>query len=195
MDLQKEKAYFLNTYKKGKPIRNSINAAVIGPRGRGLEFYSSDSKEELREEFKSFLGEELIKLEPLFNKAFSEDFFLERVLSLRDVVNSQFRKTNLFNLDRMFSIGNSQKLLSLFLKYQWCTNQLPEPMVCPLDRVMLKASKAPIKYQNWMSINTFDEYKVRYNYLKEAALKANLTPAQYELIEFNNYKRKNAKNK
>ena len=46
-----------------------------------------------------------------------------------------------------------------------------------------------------MSINTLDEYKVRFNYLKEAAFKANLTPAQYELIEFNNYKRKNAKNK
>ena len=43
-----------------------------------------------------------------------------------------------------------------------------------------------------MSINTFDEYKVRYNYLKEAAIKEKLSPAQYELIEFNNYKRKNA---
>ena len=55
-----------------------------------------------------------------------------------------------------------------------------------------KKSKAPFKYQNWMSINTFDEYKVRYNYLKEAAIKEKLSPAQYELIEFNNYKRKNA---
>ena len=192
MNIQNEKKFFINFYSKGTPIRNSINAAVLGPKEKKKIFYSPEAKKSLKEEFKSFLQTEATKMKPLFERSFTEKFFLEKVLILRDKVNSEFNKTNLFNLERKFTIGNSQKFLSLFLKYEWCTDQLPEPVVCPVDRVMLKKSKAPFKYQNWMSINTFDEYKVRYNYLKEAAIKEKLSPAQYELIEFNNYKRKNA---
>lgn len=195
MNIQNEKNFFINFYSKGSPIRNSINAAVLGPIEKKKIFYSPEAKKPLKEEFKSFLQNEVTKMKPFFETSFTEKYFLEKVLILRDKVNSEFNNTNLFNLERKFTIGNSQKFLSLFLKYEWCTDQLPEPVICPVDRVMLKESKAPFKYQNWMSINTFDEYKVRYNYLKEAAFKANLTPAQYELIEFNNYKRKNAKNK
>jgi len=195
LNIQNEKKFFINFYSKGSPIRNSINAAVLGPIEKKKIFYSPEAKKSLKEEFKSFLQTEATKMKPFFETSFTEKYFLEKVLILRDKVNLEFKNTNLFNLERKFTIGNSQKFLSLFLKYEWCTDQLPEPAICPVDRVMLKESKAPFKYQNWMSINTFDEYKVRYNYLKEAALKANLTPAQYELLEFNNYKRKNAKNK
>ena len=65
-------------------------------------------------------------MKPLFERSFTEKFFLEKVLILRDKVNSEFNKTNLFNLERKFTIGNSQKFLSLFLKYEWCTDKLPE---------------------------------------------------------------------
>ena len=40
-------------------------------------------------------------------------------------------------IDGQLNFGSAQKLLNLFLKYEWCRGKIPEQPHCPVERVVL----------------------------------------------------------
>jgi hypothetical protein len=81
-----------------------------------------------------------------------------------------------------YPFGVAQKLLNVYLKYQWCSGWIAEPPHCPIDRTILKK----LQLENCFIWTTMKEkdYRVAMIELKRVALKDGLSPAQWELREF-----------
>jgi len=80
-------------------------------------------------------------------------------------------------------LGVVQKLLNMYLKYQWCNGNIQEPPHCPFDRKII--SELGFKYKErpvWTKINTIEEYME----LVEAAerMAVDKTLSQWELETF-----------
>ena len=81
-----------------------------------------------------------------------------------------------------YPFGVAQKLLNVYLKYQWCSGWISEPPHCPIDRTIL----AKLKLENrfiWTTMKESD-YRAAIDELKGVALQGGLSPARWELNEF-----------
>ena len=82
-----------------------------------------------------------------------------------------------------FRIAHAQKSLSIFLKHMWCNNEdMPEPPVCPIDGVILKAVGSNVK---WTKLNDIDEYKELLCKINDAANGKKMSIAKWELLMWN----------
>lgn len=170
-----ERSFILDIARK-----NSINAAI----NTRTTFFNLDVSRELKDLFRMVLASKLDKFSKKYYKEQTKQIFLRDVQKLQNEINDRFRESNLFFYDNGFTIGNSQKVLSVYLKYLWCLDIIPMPPVCPLDRVMLTISQAPYNKRSWGKINSIDEYLEKYSYLEIAAKKRKLPPPVFELLSF-----------
>lgn len=161
-------------------IKNSINAAI----NTRTTFFNSGISRELKDLFRRVLASKLVKYSKKYYKEQREYIFHTDVQKLQNEINDHFRESNLFFYDNGFTLGNSQKVLSVYLKYLWCFGFIPMPPACPLDRVMLTISKAPYNKRSWGKINSIDEYLEKYSYLVIAAKKKKLPLPVFELLSF-----------
>jgi hypothetical protein len=83
-------------------------------------------------------------------------------------------------LSNRYPFGIAQKLLNLYLKYQWCSGWISEPPHCPIDRTIL--TKLNLETL-WTTMKESD-YRAAISELKRVALQNGLSPAQWELKEF-----------
>lgn len=60
--------------------------------------------------------------------------------------------------DEMLNFGVSQKLLNLYLKYQWCLGWIPEPPHFPVDRRIQQVLVNPNEIENWTEMNSEAPY-------------------------------------
>lgn len=85
-------------------------------------------------------------------------------------------------LSNGYPFGIAQKLLNVYLKYQWCSGWIPEPPHCPIDRTILKKLRMDNRLI-WTTMKESD-YRIAIDHLKRIALKEKLSPARWELREF-----------
>ncbi len=57
-----------------------------------------------------------------------------------------------------FRIGPAQKALNLFLKYLWCSEQIPAPPHCPFDRVVIERLPA-VMHVAWTDLDSIEVYQ------------------------------------
>jgi hypothetical protein len=94
------------------------------------------------------------------------------------------------------NFGIAQKMLNLYLKYQWCLGNIPEPPHFPVDRIiqekLIKRARenkiANIKLEPWTQFKDETHY-VKVIHLARALVKVdryieNLSPAEAELKLF-----------
>jgi hypothetical protein len=81
-----------------------------------------------------------------------------------------------------YPFGIAQKLLNVYLKYQWCSGWIPEPPHCPIDRTILAKLQLESRLI-WTTMRESD-YRVAINELKSVASHDRLSPARWELNEF-----------
>ena len=79
-----------------------------------------------------------------------------------------------------YPFGIAQKLLNVYLKYQWCSGWIFEPPHCPIDRTILQKLTLENRFI-WTTMNESD-YRAAIDELKKVARDS--SPAQWELIEF-----------
>lgn len=79
-----------------------------------------------------------------------------------------------------YPFGIAQKLLNVYLKYQWCSGWISEPPHCPIDRTILQKLGLENRFI-WTTMNESD-YRAAIDELKKVA--RDFSPAQWELIEF-----------
>jgi hypothetical protein len=78
-------------------------------------------------------------------------------------------------------VGVVQKILNLYLKYQWCLGDCPEPPHCPLDRQII--SKLNLQKEvKWTNINDIDTYRYLVDKAKDIACPKSIS--QWELEVF-----------
>jgi hypothetical protein len=81
-----------------------------------------------------------------------------------------------------YPFGIAQKLLNVYLKYQWCSGWIAEPPHCPIDRTILTKLRLERRFI-WTTM-TRGDYRVAINELKRIASRDGLSPARWELNEF-----------
>lgn len=85
----------------------------------------------------------------------SEEQHIANIVHLRDYAQDC---AGSHLLAKPYSIGVSQKLLNLQLKYLWCLNLIRMPPHCPIDRIVL--SHTTLKNRmNWTEISSVSEYR------------------------------------
>lgn len=94
------------------------------------------------------------------------------------------------------NFGIAQKMVNLYLKYQWCLGNIAEPPHFPVDRIiqekLIKSARknkiAPIQLKPWTQFKDESHYLKVINLAREVAkvdwYAENLTPAQAELKLF-----------
>lgn len=79
-------------------------------------------------------------------------------------------------------IGVTQKLLNLYLKYQWCLGAIQEPPHCPFDGIIL--SKLGVAESvSWTKLDNANEYR-RLVDLAKATAGPDQSVARWELTQF-----------
>jgi len=68
--------------------------------------------------------------------------------------------------DGKFLVGRGQKVLNLFLKWQWCLGEIPEPPHCPLDSIVLW-QVPELRSVRWTTIATIGNYVDAIDALRE----------------------------
>jgi hypothetical protein len=79
-----------------------------------------------------------------------------------------------------YPFGVAQKLLNVYLKYQWCSGWISEPPHCPIDRTILAKLKLDHLFI-WTTMKESD-YRAAIDELKRVS--GSLSPARWELNEF-----------
>ncbi|MBI3663421.1 MAG: hypothetical protein HY234_10280 [Acidobacteria bacterium] len=82
-----------------------------------------------------------------------------------------------------FRIGISQKLLNLYLKYQWVLGWIPEPPHCLFDFVVIRKLKLPQRI-SWTEMDSREDYLILVNAVRKIAQHAGLSIASWELREW-----------
>ncbi|MDQ7003852.1 MAG: hypothetical protein Q9N67_02570 [Ghiorsea sp.] len=83
--------------------------------------------------------------------------------------------------NRNIKLGIVQKLVNLYLKYQWCLGLIKTPPHCPFDRIIISKMKLP-NPPAWTKLESVDTYKMLVK--KATELAGNKSIAEWELDVF-----------
>lgn len=117
--------------------------------------YTPETTMTQREEIRGFVRNAVEELSVKYAQRISESEHEDHIVYVAHDTSSRFK-------DHLrggrFRIGTSQKVLNLYLKFQWCFGSIPEPPHCPLDRIVQQRAKikTPMK---WTSIDDISEYR------------------------------------
>jgi hypothetical protein len=114
------------------------------------------------------------------NRIYSEDDHVQNIENLAAQLTAEF-SSDLW--ENRFRIGISQKLLNLYLKYQWTLERIPEPWHCPFDSNIIGRLDT-IPKPNWKCLDAIVDYKGLVANAKRVALKHDLSLAMWELREW-----------
>lgn len=81
------------------------------------------------------------------------------------------------------TFGVTQKILNLFLKYQWCLGNISTPPHFPVDRIIQSKLELP-KIINWTSLDSEMEYRRIIDAAKSKAVIESRSLAEWELVNF-----------
>ena len=82
-----------------------------------------------------------------------------------------------------YRYSSAQKLLNLYLKYQWCLGHVAEPPHCPVDRIVLSMTALRNK-ANWTDIESRSEYLRLIEAIRQQANKEGVSIARWELLHY-----------
>ena len=83
--------------------------------------------------------------------------------------------------DGEIKFGIVQKIMNLYLKYQWCLGLVSMPPHCPFDRIIITKMNPP-NPPTWTKMNSVEEYKRLVS--KALELAGDKSIAEWELEEF-----------
>lgn len=185
-EVVKQKKLFLDAYNfdrsKDIGLTKAINAAV-----QHNNLYAREATANDRKIIREFWKQNLLEIGDEFKNSINIDTYEFMISKLASGMNNKFEK--LFDNGNphgsMFRISHSQKSISVFVKHLWCLDLIPEPNICPVDRIILSQTDAKKnKDLSWGYVNTIEDHRRKFNYLLKAASETNMTLAQWELSKF-----------
>lgn len=183
IDLELYKKKFLKKYNpnssKDVALRSAIKAAVQHNK-LYVDGLPQSDREDVRTAWKDQMIFHIERLKPLI----TVEGFERAVEELWGHMNNQHERY----FDKQsggFRISHSQKSLSVYIKHLWCMNDIDEPEICPVDRIILSNTEAKIKNDiSWGSVNSMNEHRRKFSYIQKMAVDGSLSVAQWELISF-----------
>lgn len=192
--------FFYDQARVVNPGNNPEKAAALAIKAaveRNPTYKSGITKKEKSDIHKTWTKLLIDKLDK-YKKCQGKDAFVEDVKDIYYKMNSDKFKKLFSNNGRgkddkypkEFRIAHSQKSLSIFLKHMWFNiEDMPEPPVCPIDGVILKAVGSN---GSWTKLNDLKTYTYYLDKVEKKANAKGMSPAKWELITWNNPKTKDS---
>ena len=142
---------------------------------------SLDDKDFLK--FKNYLKSKLKNIikEITNSKTYTDEDHYNTIIKFASDVSRDY-KDCLSN--KSFSIGTSQKLINLYWKSCWLLlENIPEPIHCPFDGIIIKRLGKEVRKVRWTSITTIEQYKELVISVKKIVGEYSI--AEWELIQYN----------
>ncbi|MHC5202169.1 hypothetical protein [Myroides sp. LJL119] len=137
--------------------------AIQGAFQRSNAYIKQTSEKEriaFRKELKIFIDTELVTQ---YHNQVNEEQHYQNIKELCDYSKDNY--DYLFEKGSL-NIGVSQKLLNLYLKYQWCSGWIATPPHFPVDRIIQQKLKvSPLK--PWTQFEDINDYKIVIEFAKE----------------------------
>ena len=175
-------------------LNNEIWILTFGGAFQRANIYKQNFSEEIRNNFRSALREEVEKI--VTENYHSKVLEIEHIKNIKSLVYfSKNLKVN--NVTIPINFGVSQKLINLYLKYLWCLREIPEPPHFPVDRIIQTDIIKIVKEHNletlallpWTKFEDDVHYrkimKTAELIIKEVELYKNVSLAEFELLLFN----------
>ena len=108
----------------------------------------------------------------------SSDAHMKTLLEVKEWIDENY---SLILTNGEIKFGIVQKLVNLFLKYQWCMGLVGMPPHCPFDRIVISKMKLR-NPPSWTKMNSIETYKMLID--SASALAGNKTIAEWELDVF-----------
>jgi hypothetical protein len=170
-ELQNEKRRYLDN--------EVLTLTIQGAHGtRGKRVYTDNR---YSEPLKQFVRSRLPELGPKYREGGVSD--PEHVQNIEGLANDLTARFQAILHRQRFRIGISQKLLNLYLKYQWVLGWIPEPPHCPFDFDVISKLKLPQRI-NWTELDSREDYLILVSAARKIALQAGLSIASWELREW-----------
>lgn len=166
------------------PQQTFINTEVwiltFGGAFQRANIYADKVSEKQRRDFREAL---ILKVEknllPQYKSEVSEEKHIQNIL---EIVAYSHEHTPILKPGQLY-FGVAQKLLNLYLKYQWCLGNIAQPPHFPVDRIIQQKLKfKPII--NWTSMKSEEEYKSIIECARKDAEEKGISLAEWELEEF-----------
>lgn len=133
--------------------------------------------------FKKYLKIKLIEtLEQILkHKIYTDDDHYATIVKFSMDVSKDYK--HCFN-EEGINIGTAQKLINLFWKMSWLLqNNIPVPIHCPFDGIIIKGLGKEVKNMKWTSIDHIDNYKKLVMAVRTISGDGSI--AEWELINYN----------
>lgn len=130
-----------------------------------------------RDDIKHYVEE--VILPQYQNSLIDEDTHIKNILKFSEWSKEHSKIIN----GGYLKMGISQKLINLYLKYQWCLGNIQQPPHCPFDRIIIqKLGYNPIP--SWTKLDSEKEYREFVSKAKKIADMSNKSIAEWELSVF-----------
>ncbi|MFN0201974.1 MAG: hypothetical protein ACKVTZ_10665 [Bacteroidia bacterium] len=146
-------------------LESEIWILTIGGAFQRANVYQDTADEKVRGSFRSELHEQLKSIAEKYRTEASGE---EHIVNIENLSNFSKKFENILKGGQL-NFGVSQKLLNLYLKYQWCLDKIPTPPHFPVDRVIQQALKIDIT--PWTQMQGKEDYKRIIGLAKEALKK------------------------
>ncbi len=160
-------------------IQNEIWTLTFGAAFQRASIYNSNATDLEKKHFKTKLrGDVENMVSAQYDKPVDENQHIENIYKISDY--SQLFASILQG--GKLNFGVSQKILNLYLKYQWCLGNTPEPPHFPVDRrIQENINFKPIV--SWTKFQDKNDYMNIINFVRDK-LNKHQSIAEFELYHY-----------
>jgi len=163
---------------KNKFLDNELWILSIAGAFQRAKIYAEHSPEKQRIAFRKRLRDKVLEIYEQYRSPVSEEQHVDNIIDLIECTKDEIL------IGGQLKFGSAQKLLNLFLKYEWCRGQILEPPHCPVDRIVL-SEVDKYKTESWTKMVGPDDYMRLVDSLRKKAVAESMSLANWELEVFN----------
>jgi hypothetical protein len=175
-----------------KFLENELYSLSLKAANTRNSIYEKHAEEKEKENFNTDLKKEIIKYAEKYKEEISENDHYKNIVEISRIISD---KHSTILINKRYRIGNSQKLLNMYLKYLWCIELVKLPPHMPVDGKILetfkerhKSEKNQEKRKNikildtkWTAIDSIEKYREIIECIKQFEIKNSLAEEELEM--------------
>lgn len=136
-------------------LRDQFHGLVLQATVQRADIYAFEAPEDVRQGFRIGLRRALDAAAVKYANPVPDDAHIAEIVALADELSTTHGEAL---SSQRFRIGPAQKALNLFLKYLWCTDEIPTPPHCPFDSFII--GELPVRCRvNWTEMDEREQYE------------------------------------
>ena len=175
-----------------KFLENELYSLSLQAANTRNSIYEKHAVNEKKENFNADLKKEIIKYAEKYKEEIPENEHYKNIVEISTIISE---KHSAILINKRYRIGNTQKLLNMYLKYLWCIDLVKLPPQMPVDGKILEEFKKRHKNEKnkekrknieildtkWTTIDNIEKYKKIIECIQQFEIKNSLAEAELEM--------------